>query len=269
MIFSKREKQFSAKTAEYTISDLLAPETLDRLYDQVTNPKASRKSAGSFSLPDFKLKIPLESKYGKSRVQCLCIRPKIGRSRVLWESLIWTTLFGSKRLTMIHWYILYSLFEKTLKKDKRSLAMLKILRITTERSGSTWNQKLKPVKTIVQNVLTKDEAVRYCLNLASDLGIKSLPDKDPHLNEMLEVRLGTMQQKRPEPLRRVGVGYKDKGSLPKGPKEDAECSEDYLLQVGDLFADLMSETDEVCLFLTQYDPKKHEKLLSQVKKNLK
>jgi hypothetical protein len=170
---------------------------------------------------------------------------------------------------MIHWYILYSLFEKTIRKDKRSLAMLKILRITTERSGLTWNQKLKPVKTIVQNVLNKDEATKYCLNLARDLGLNNLPTTDPKLNEMLEVRLGTMQQKRPEPQRRIGVGYKDKGSLPKGPKQDAECSEDYMILVGDLFADLMLETDEVSLFVNQYDPKKHSKLLSQVKSKLK
>lgn len=252
---------------QYSIYDILEQETVDRLYDQVTNPRANRKSAGSFSLPDFRSEIPLEPTFGKNRVAVLRVRPKCRSSRVLFEALIWTAMFGSKRFTMIHWYLLFHLFEKQIKKDRRSLALLKILRITTERSGSSFNQKLKPVKTIVQNVLGKDLGLRYCELLEKDLGLK-LPKSDPHLENLLHVNFGHRIQRRPPDPVRIGVGYKDKGTLPKGPKEDTECSEDYLVQVGDLFADLLDLTSEVEIF-TGYDPKKHERLLSQIKTKLK
>jgi hypothetical protein len=253
---------------EVSIYDLLEQETVDRLYDQVTNQKNNRKSAGSFSLPDFRAEIPLEPTFGKSKVGVLRIRPKGRNAKEIFAALIWTALFGSKRFTMIHWYLIYHLFEKQIRKDNRSLALLRILRITTERSGQSFNQKLKPIKTIVQNVLGKEQAIRYCLNLAKDLGIK-LPEKDPKLNDLLRVETGWKFQRRPEPERRIGVGYKDKGSLPKGPKEDTECSEDYLVLVGDLFADLLESTNDCIIFTSSYDPKKHQKLLTQVQSKIK
>lgn len=251
---------------QYSLYDILDQETVDRLYDQVTNPRANRKSAGSFSLPDFRCEIPLEPKFGKSRVAVLRIRPKGRNGRKLFEALVWTALFGSKRFTMVHWYLLFHLFEKQIRKDPRSLALLKILRITTERSGSAFNQKLRPVKTIVQNVLGKELGLRYCKRIENELGLK-LPTEDPHLENLLHVQFGHIIQRRPPAPARIGVGYKDKGTLPKGPKEDTECSEDYLVQVGDLFADLLDLTQEVVVF-TNYDPKKHEKLLSQIKNEL-
>jgi hypothetical protein len=211
--------------------------------------------------------IPLEPTYGKGSVRCLRIRPKGRSAKQIFTGLVWTALFGSKKFTMIHWYILYSLFEKHLKKDKQSLALLRILRTTTERSGIAWNQKLKPVKTIVQNVLGKEEAVKYCLKIAEDLGLK-LPDKDPGVNNLIRVEPGFFTQRKPKEPNRVGVGYKDKGTLPKGPKEDTECSMDYLVQVGDLFADLLSQTQETAIFASSYDPKKQSKLLTNFKNYL-
>jgi hypothetical protein len=266
MIKLLKKSKISSASSQYTIYDLLDQETVDRLFDQVTNQGKS-KSAGRFSLPDFRTEIPLESVFGKRSIQVLKIRPLSGRASHLFESLIWTALFGSKRFTMVHWYLLYHLFEKQISKNKKSLALLKILLITTERSGSSFNQKLKPVKTIVQSVLGKELALKYIKNLEKDLGIK-LPEKDPQLVKQLYIQYGTRIQRKPKEPARIGVGYKDKGTLPKGPKEDTSCSEDYLALVGDLFADLLREAQQETSIFTNYDPQKHEKLLNNLKVKL-
>jgi hypothetical protein len=252
----------------YTVYDLLDQDTVDRIYDQITNPSKA-KSARRFAVPDFRVTIPLESTFGKRTVQALRIRPRSGNSKFLFEGLIWTALYGSKRFTVIHWYILYHLFEKHIEKDKRTIALLKILRITTERSGQALNQKLRCVKTIVQNVLSdKELAIKYCKSLEKDLGL-NLQDKKFKPEELFHVELVQILQKKPKPVSRIGVGYKDKGTLPKGPKEDTACSEDYLVKVGDYFADLLELTKEAVLFTEGYDPKKQERLLLQFQHQIK
>lgn len=255
-----------------TLYDLLDQSTVDRLYDLVTDPKAKRKSAGSFSLPDFRVNIPLEPVFGKTEVKVLKIAPKCRNAKQIYLALLWTAIYGSKRLSMVHWYLLYTLFEKRIEtKDKETLALLRILRITTERSGSAFNQKLRPVKTVVQNVLGKDVGLLYCKYLEQSLGVK-LPQEDPKLNDLIRVTYGVKFQHRPKEPARIGVGYKDKGTLPKGPKEDTSEAEDYLVRVGDYFADLLHDTRETEM-LAHYDPQKHQKMLqlltSELKKKVK
>lgn len=249
----------------YSILDLIDQETADRLYDQGTNPSSSNLQA--IRLPDFRVNIPLEPTFGKTRVPCLKVKPKTGNAKKIWEALLWTAIYSSKSFRIKHWYLLYYLFEKQISKDPASLALLRILRISTERSGKSLDQKLRSVRTMILNVHDRELAQRYCAKLESDLGVK-LPTEDPHLDKLLEFQTGILIQKKPKAPARIGVGYKDKGTLPKGPKEDPECSEDYSVHVGNLFADLLDLTNETSILTNAYDPKKHIQLLNKLKNEL-
>jgi hypothetical protein len=258
----------SRVVTDYSVSDLLDQATIERLYDEVTNPKRKQKSAGLLH-PDFKFDIPLGPPKGSS-LEVLRVRPNSSKKKIF-EALIWTALFGSKKFNMVHWYILYTYFEKTISKSEMSEALFKIIRLTTERSGRSFDQKLKPVKTIIQNVLGKEDAVKYCLKLAKDLRLNNLPKEDPKLSELLEVVYGHKHLRRPPEKRYIGIGYKDKGNLPKGPKEDTEFAEDYLVPASNLFAVLLERTSEVEIFINGYNPQnssdklKFKKIKSYIK----
>lgn len=262
-------KQISRQSG-YSISDLLDQETIDRLFDQVTNPK-HKKIQGRLSLQDFRCKIPfiddlgLVPKETNSRPVWV-ITPKTGSAKKLFEALIWTALYG-KKFSIIHWYLIYHLFEKQMNKNAECLALLRILRVSTTRVGKAYNTKIKPMRVVVQNVLGRERGLAYLKKIEQDLGLK-LPQEDPHLENLLRIVAGRERfKKSPEP-RRIGVGYKDKGTLPKGSKEEPECAEDYLVQINDLFVELLEKTSEVEIF-TNYDPKKSERLQAQISTFLK
>lgn len=248
--------------------------TLDQIDQLISRSEKNHQKRYPFSLRTRYLEMlsPLEPKAGKSLVQH--IRVKLKKSRDLkeaFEALLWCAIYGSKHFTVLIWYLLFNIFCKTISDNKQSEALLKILRITTtsRSEGSDLRTHLKPVRTIlVQCLQDNDRAVKYCKILEKDLGIK-LPTKIKPLTDYFEITYPLkVQKKSPEPSR-IGVGYKDKGTLPKEPKQDPIPDESYNLPENDIFVDLLARTKEVLAFSESYDSKKREKLLKKVIDQLK
>jgi hypothetical protein len=125
------------------------------------------------------------------------------------------------------------------------------------------------VKTIVTSVLRdKDLGLKYCKKLEADLGLK-LPTKAITLSDYLHTEVKEVKLRKPPEERRVGVGYKDKGSLPEGSKEDPLDNDSIWRTEEDLFEVLLKNTEEVLAFSESYDSKKKSKILQEISKSLK
>jgi hypothetical protein len=183
------------------------------------------------------------------------------------SALLWHVFFGSKTFRVIHWYILWNYFARTIRKNDRSRALLRILRITTQQCGNYLNQGLRPLKTVLSYFLGKDKTLVYLEQLQEQLGVK-LARQKPDLQKFFHIEEVHLKQRKPPEPRRIGVGYKDKGHLPDSPKEEGLYDDFQLPTVDEIFVDLMESTSEVAAFAESYDPKKRKKLLEKIISNL-
>jgi hypothetical protein len=166
--------------------------------------------------------------------------------------------------------MLFNVFSKTISSDKKSEALLTILRITsTAEAGIDLRHHLKPVKTVVtKSFESKEKGLQYCKHLERILGV-DLPHQAPTLSELFEFKLKTKTFTRTAEKRRIGLGYNDKGHLSKdSSREESIPGEDYCLPENDLFVDLLSATKESLAFSLSYDEKKRKKLLQEIEDRL-
>jgi hypothetical protein len=255
----------------FKFTDFLTDEQRDQLLDLAGVTK-KRKPTPLYAALGRKEFIPLSVvQSGKNTRGLSVVWHGKGSTRKYLEALLWTAVFGNRYFTVLHWNILFGLFQKTISKSKQSEALLKILRITTAKEqGYKWTNFLKPVRTVLRQELSAEETQTYLERLQQDLGIK-LPSENPLLGNNLKISL----KFRPEPKalepNKVGVGYKDKGHLPdpSSSREEPEGSLDYEFPEDDIFVDLMHRTEECQIFSNSYNPKKKVKLLNQLKTNLK
>lgn len=163
----------------------------------------------------FKCKIPLEPTHGKKRVRAIVVRPLTRVSSKIVVGLLWHACYGRK-FKVYHWFILFQVLTRTLKKDKNSEALLSALVILTANAGATrWQSNLKPLRSIFVQHYGEERGTRELDKLKLMLPYR-LPEKGPIIDDLLEIKLGSILQRKPKELARIGVGYKDKGNLPKG-----------------------------------------------------
>jgi hypothetical protein len=102
---------------------------------------------------------------------------------------------------------------------------------------------MRSVKKIVSKKLGAEQAEEYIQQKILNLLPFKLPHKNPHLEEVLEVDWSSkMVQKKPLEQRRVGVGYKDKGSLRQDSVEEPLAYE--FQSRADFFELLISKTQD-------------------------
>lgn len=166
----------------------------------------------------FSYSIPLESTTGKSKVSCLRVVPKIGNSDKILSSLFREMLFG-KRFKVYHWHIVFNVLLRTLKKDRSSEAILSMLLIVSAHARRTnWRGNMKPVKTILFSHYGEDDGAILLDKILKSLPV-SISKKKTDLNEIVSVTEDFIVQRKPRELARIGVGYKDQGSLNSGTGE--------------------------------------------------
>lgn len=190
-------------------------------YETKARLQSTKKSKlRELALSDFRVRIPLEPTHDRVKYKALKITPLASPEKVI-VGLFWTALFG-KTLRVYHWLLIFELLLKT-RGSRGSEAMLKILLLlTTENSGQSWNQKYKPVKTILTNVMG-DNFKKELDDILKELPFQ-LPMKNPKIETLLRVEVIEVKLKKPKAPRRIGVGYKDKGNLPDGVRPDLETS---------------------------------------------
>lgn len=250
-----------------TLADILSDDQL-QILSELSSSKTLRK-APAVRREDLEFVLPLEPRHSKSLVRGIRVKLKYSNeSQKAWESLLWHAIYSSSEFRVFTWYILYNVFIRRMKYEKYALNLLRILRLTTQRCGKAYNQKLRSVRQII-SYYDKELALKYCKHLESGLGIK-LPTSVPPLTEFFHLTEVTIKQRKPPEPKRIGVGYKDKGHLPdeSNPKEDPFPDESYIEPTRDLFVELMSQSKECEAFVEDYDPKKRKQILLKLKKHL-
>jgi hypothetical protein len=200
----------------------------------------------------FNCRLPLESTSGKTRIKAIASKSKTSSSEKILVGLYWNALYG-KNFKVYHWFSLFRVFLRTLNKDKVSEAHLAILMILSAQAGATrYQSKMKPVRSLLIRAYGEKAGQELCDKLKESLPFR-LPQKGPDLEELLQVTESFIDQKAPRIPNRIGVGYKDQGSLPEIGSTPETLSNPLFVEKEDIF--------ELCL--RQVRGKYHE-VLKQV-----
>jgi hypothetical protein len=169
-----------------------------------------RVKVRQLTLSFFHTRIPLTpTSYGRS-YKALEVTPIAFNAEKILVGLLWHAMFG-KKFKIVHWNILFNVFTKTINDNNQSRAILAILMIITARAGKSWNTTLVPVMTIVRRKSSEDydKIIQELLNMLPF----RLPKKAPKIESLIKFEEVEVYLRRPKDPNRIGVGYKDKGSL--------------------------------------------------------
>jgi len=192
------------------IADLLGPLEAERI-SILFSPENLK--VRNLSISFFSFKLPLEPTHSRTSCKCLIFKPLPGvKAENLLVALLWEAVFG-KKFKVYHWYVLFNVLIRTINKDKNSEALLSILVILTANAATTrWNSNLKPMKSIFRRIYGTESHQFELEKLLNNLPYR-LPRKSEGIENFMQITEGMFKLEKPKELARIGVGYKDKGSL--------------------------------------------------------
>lgn len=204
----------------------------------VVQRKVSRLLSRSFTL---NLQEPKNDQAGKRFV----VKVHGDKNYVL-RHLLWHLLF--KGIKPLEWLILFREFEIQLKEAPSAIktkyfGLLLLLSNNTRKRLPDWRSSSKSVF----------KRLKDCSSLSSNSPRKTLledilfelkiPQKGDNVENIYSVFTQSFYNKKPIPLNRIGVGYKDKGSLKQGYDEVPEplqpYSPDSSLNLGDFLQEIL------------------------------
>lgn len=175
----------------------------------------------------FGFKVPLEPTHSRTTIKAIVVRPKVFSSEKIIVGLLWEAVYGRK-FKVIHWFVLFKLLIRTLEKDESSEAILAACMILSTNVGATqWQSNMKPLRSLFIQAYGPEEYKVHLDEITRKFPFK-LPLKSPKIDELLDFTFGTIEQRKPKDVARIGVGYKDKGSLPVGVKPELPTSSSIL-----------------------------------------
>jgi hypothetical protein len=191
----------------------------------------------------FRRKLLLSAKHGRRSVPAISVRPLTASSQKILSELILGALYG-KSFKVIHWNILFDCLTRTIQNDRSSEALMRILRIlSAAQAGQDYRTTMRPVKRIVSKVLGDEQAEEYINQKIKNLLPFKLPQRPPRIDDVLEIDWSAKHvMRKPLEQRRVGVGYKDKGSLRQDSVEEPLAYE--FQSRADYFEILLSKTQD-------------------------
>lgn len=157
------------------------------------------------------VKIPISPRRGNSQ-EVFTIR---GLSDQNWKAVIWQCLFGTPRV--YHWMILFDILNKVTKYEPGTQTIFNVMMLINSSSPKgglkqQFNMKLKSVRAVLGLEVANDLAVEI-----SDFTGINIPEKKPASS--LKCSVETFKFSKPSEVRFIGVGYKDKGTLPEPGSE--------------------------------------------------
>lgn len=157
------------------------------------------------------IKVPLEPKFGRSKVRCLKINVLEGGQKLA-TGLLWHAMFGKKYKTVYN-LIFFEILNRTKHWSPLTQCIFDVLMLTniTAKAGSSENLFYQNLKCVRASVPPVD--LNKILSTLSSAGV-SLPHRAPVLCKILTISESYIYQQKAPEVRRIGVGYKDKGSLP-------------------------------------------------------
>jgi len=167
-----------------------------------------------------------------------------GDSNYVRRHLLWKLLF--RGIVPLEWFILYREFEKQLKElpncaTTKYLAVLLLLSNNTRKRLPDWKSTSKSVfKQLEKCSPTSINSPSENL-LQAIISEMKIPHKGESIESIYSEFIQEFYNKKPLPVRRIGVGYKDKGSLKQGIDEDPKplqpFSPDLSIDLGTYLAD--------------------------------
>lgn len=153
------------------------------------------------------VEIPIDRRSG-SEMRVLRVRSANKGQEM--PKVLWDCLFGQPRV--LHWFILFECINRSTKYSPLLQLTFDVMMLinSISPSGGSLESMLNMKQKSVRQVL----GVEYASGIAKlfrEFGI-SIPIKKPSLH--LTVSIETKKFRSTPDLRRIGVGYKDKGSLP-------------------------------------------------------
>lgn len=157
------------------------------------------------------IRIPLEPTFGRRSVKCLKIKCLENGTKLV-SGLLWHAMFG-KRFKTIHNLILFEILNQTNKWSPLAQLVFNVLMLTnrTAKAGSSNTllyQNLEPVRRLIS-----DSELQKMIAEFESCGMK-LATREPDLNGLCAITESVIYQHKAPPVARIGVGYKDKGTLP-------------------------------------------------------
>lgn len=206
---------------------------------QTVQRKVSRLLSHSFTL---NLQEPRNGLPGK------CFVVKIhGDSKYVQRHLLWKLLF--RGLLPLEWLVLYREFEYKLKEDPGNLktqylGLLLFLSNKTRKRLPDWKSSSRSVFKKLQDcssLLSNSPRTSLLEDIIFELKV---PKKGDNVENIFTSVIRDYYNKKPIPVNRIGVGYKDKGSLKQGYDEVPEPLQPFLPDSSVNLADFLRESLE-------------------------
>ena len=146
-----------------------------------------------------------------------------GDSKYSTRHLLWKLIY--KGVTTLEWFILFREFEDSLKESPgetktKILGLLLSLSRNTRKRFHHWESSTKSVFKLLQGIDSEPSAHLKQNLLQYIVTTMKIPQKGDNVQNIYTYYHETFQQRKAKPLNRIGVGYKDKGSLRQGSDEE-------------------------------------------------
>lgn len=172
-----------------------------------------------------------------------------GDRKYVLRHLLWKLIFQG--LVPLEWLILYREFEIQIKEDPSSLkvkylGLLLLSSNNTRKRLPNWKSCSRSIfKSLKQCLALSSNSPR--INLLEEMVFEfKIPKKGDNVENVYSFFTQNFYNKKPIPVNRIGVGYKDKGSLKQGYDEVPEPLQPF---EPDSSVDIREFLDEIISFL--------------------
>jgi len=159
---------------------------------------------------DFSKVIPLSpSKEGKVRILRVKLTSKPDEAL---KALLWEVFFG-KHLRVWHWFVLFDFLWRQKTASKFAAVLKVVLELVTPKGGpQSYTSNLRNVNATLKLYFSSKDAKSKIDALLKGLPF-DLPKVNPILSDYIHAGSDVETLRKPDKPRRIGVGYKDHGSL--------------------------------------------------------
>jgi len=189
---------------------------------------------------DFNGTINLEPTYGKGQIKVLRYESHAPSLERVFAALIWEASFGT-HFKIWHWYILFNLLCKGSSLNNTKVGLFLLLRVVTAKRDLAFFSSMKCLYSILKDSFPDPEVSKSILTRFLNMFPIKIPPKDPRLHTLLSCRELTISLTKAPDVTRIGVGYKDKGSIGSPGLEPLGTNPEYIRLI-DWWETLVSQT---------------------------
>ena len=223
----------------FSVEELIDPLEVEAI-NLLLSPDKMRMR--SLTTTFFSFRVPLTPTSSSSTYKAIQVDSRLCRSaESILVGLIWEACYG-KKFKVIHWYILFRVLERTSKDRESSRGLYFILGIISANAGKSWNTNMDSVLKILRRQVSVEKADKIIKEALSKLPLR-FPKSRPKTFDLLKITTVVVDMKKPKEPKRIGVGYRDKGSL-SGSSKVEPLPPDRFVETVDVFERLLRQFNE-------------------------